>query len=136
MSRKDYLREWQKLNEYVLTREEGENAVLTKSVFQTTSEAATVFHVELTSKSDYLLDTNDGIDNKDFSDIDDELDYPPISKNEDTHEYENAIEVKMWEELRIWYGKHNASREGINELLKIMRFYDLPLPLGARTPLK
>ena len=41
MSRKDYLREWQKLNEYVLTREEGENAVLTESVFQTTSETGT-----------------------------------------------------------------------------------------------
>lgn len=79
----------------MLTREEGENAVLTESVFQTTSETATVFHAELTSKSDYLFGTNDGIDNKNFSDIDDELDYPPISKNEDTHEDENAIEIKM-----------------------------------------
>ena len=91
---------------------------------------------ELTSKSDYLFGTNDGIDNKNFSDIDDELDYPPISKNEDTHEDEHAIEIKMWEELRIWYEKHNASREGINELLKIMRSYDLPLPLDATTLLR
>ena len=73
MSRKDYLREWRKLNENVLTREEGENAVLTESVFETTSETATVLrHGELTDQSDYLFDANDCID-KNLSDIDDEF---------------------------------------------------------------
>ena len=63
MSRKDYLREWRKLNKNVLTREEGENATLTESVFETTSETATVLHHgELTDQSDYLFDANDSID--------------------------------------------------------------------------
>ena len=133
MSRKDYLREWRKLNKNVLTREEGENATLTESVFETTSETATVLHHgELTDQSDYLFDANDSID-KNLSDIDDELDYPLLSENEDTDEDENAIEIKLCEELRTWYGKYNVSREGMNELLKIMRSYDLPLPLGTRT---
>ena len=44
MFRKDYLREWRKLNKNVLTREEAENAALTESVFETTSETATVPH--------------------------------------------------------------------------------------------
>ena len=136
MSRKDYLREWRKLNKNVLTREEGENAVLTESVFETTSETATVLHHgELTDQSDYLFDANDCID-KNLSDIDDELDYPLLSENEDTDEDENAIEIKLCEELRTWYGKHNVSREGMNELLKIMRSYDLPLPLDTRTLLR
>ena len=56
-----------------------------------------------------------------------------LSGNEDTDEDENAIEIKLCEELRTWYGKHSVSREGMNELLKIMRSYDLPLPLGTRT---
>ena len=133
MSRKDYLREWWKLNKNVLTREEGENAVLTESVFEARSETATVLHHgELTDQSDYLFDANDSID-KNLSDIDDELDYPLLSENEDTDEDENAIEIKLCEELCTWYGKHNVSREGMNELLKIMRSYDLPLPLGTRT---
>ena len=136
MSRKDYLREWRKLNKNVLTREEGENATLTESVFETTSETATVLHHgELTDQSDYLFDANDSID-KNLSDIDDELDYPLLSENEDTDEDENAIEIKLCEELRTWYGKHNVSREGMNELLKIMQSYDLPLPLDTRTLLR
>ena len=131
MSRKDYLREWRKLNKNVLTREEGENATLTESVFETTSETATVLHHgELTDQSDYLFDANDSID-KNLSDIDDELDYPLLSENEDTDEDENAIEIKLMED-----GKHNVSREGMNELLKIMRSHDLPLPLDTRALLR
>ena len=137
MSRKDYLREWWKLNKNVLTRrEEGENAVLTESVFETTSETTTVLHhEELTDQPDYLFDANDSID-KILSDIDDELDYPLLSENEDTDEDENAIEIKLCEELSTWYGKHNVSREGMTELLKIMWSYDLPLPLDTRTLLR
>ena len=60
MSRKENLKEWRKLNKNVLTREEGENAVLIKSVFETTSETATVLHHgELTDQPHYLFDAND-----------------------------------------------------------------------------
>ena len=110
--------------------------VLTENVFETTSESAIVLHHgELTDQSDYLFDANDSID-KNLSDIDDELDYPLLSENEDTDEDENAIEIKLCEELRAWYGKHNVSREGMNELLKIMRSHDLPLPLDTRALLR
>ena len=64
------------------------------------------------------------------------MNYPLLPENEDTDEDENAIEIKICEELLIWHGKHNASIEGMNELLKIMRSYDLPLPLNTRTLLK
>ena len=73
MSRKNYSREWQKLNKNVLTREQGGNAVSTASVFETTSETTTVLHAELTDQSDYLFGTNDSID-KNLFHIDDELD--------------------------------------------------------------
>ena len=53
MSRKDYLRESRKLNKNVLTIEESENAVLTESVFETTSETTAVLHAELIDQSDY-----------------------------------------------------------------------------------
>ena len=134
-SKKDCLREWWKLNKNVLTGEASENAVFTESVFETTSGTTTTVHAELTDESDYLFDTTDSI-HKNLSDIDDELNYPLLSENEDTYEDENAIEIKTCDNLHIWYGKHNISREGMNELLKIMLSQDLPLPLDTRTLLR
>ena len=109
MSRKNYSREWQKLNKNVLTREQGGNAVSTASVFETTSETTTVLHAELTDQSDYLFGTNDSID-KNLFHIDGELDYPLLSENEDTDEDAYAIEIKLCEELRTWYGKQCFKR--------------------------
>ena len=109
--------------------------MFTESVFETTSETVTALHAELTDESGYLFDTNHSI-HKNLSDIDDELDYPLLFENEDTNENENAIEIKICEELRIWYRKHNVSREKMNELLKIMHSYDLPLPLSIKTLLR
>ena len=106
--------------------------MFTESVFETTSGTTTVVHAELTDESDYLFDTTDSI-HKNLSDIDDELDYGLLFENEDTDEDKTAIEIKTCDDLRVWYRKHNVSREGMNELLKIMLSYDLPLPLDTRT---
>ena len=80
----------------------------TASVFETTSET-TVLHAELTDQSDYLFGTNDSID-KNLFHIDGELDYPLLSENEDTDEDAYAIEIKLCEELRTWYGKQCFKR--------------------------
>ena len=109
--------------------------VLTENVFETTFETAIVLHHgELTDQSDYLFDANDSIDKN----------YLILMMNWIILCYlKMKTLMKMKMQLRLncvrsyAHGmENNVSREGMNELLKIMQSYDLPLPLDTRTLLR